>query len=206
MNGIKRASKADVRGIAPERRPESRKGDFGRLLIVGGSSRYVGAPALTGLAALSSGVDLATIAAPEKAAWAINSLSPDLITMKLPCTDLELTALMEIWDELQRSTALVVGPGLGALEKTHDAAIAIARRLRERHPKLPALFDADGLKALASDRTLTKGMPWVLTPHASEFKILTGESPSSGLHERANQVRKRAQELGCVILLKSNNA
>ena len=57
----------------------SYKGENGRVLVIGGSKDYVGAPGLVGMAALRTGVDLVTIAAPEKAAWVINSYSPDLI-------------------------------------------------------------------------------------------------------------------------------
>ena len=196
-------SKRDLLSALPRRRPESRKGDFGRLLIVGGGSRYVGAPALVGLVALRSGVDLATIAAPEKTAWTINSFSPDLITIKLPCLALEPLALSGLWGEVKRSTAIIVGPGLGGLVKTRDAVIELARTLREKFPNLPALFDADGLKALASERGLAKGMPWVMTPHAGEFKTLTDLEPPSDLRERAEVVKRAAGKLGCVILLKA---
>ena len=204
MVELARAGKTDVKAVLPKRKPEAHKGDFGRLFIVGGGSRYVGAPALVGLAALRSGVDLATIAAPEKTAWTISSFSPDLITIKLPCRDLESSALSELWGELERSTAVIVGPGSGTLAKTRDAVIELARTLREKYPNLPALFDADGLKALAPERGLAKGMPWVFTPHAGEFKLLTGSDLPSDIAGRAEQVKLAAQEFGCVILLKAH--
>jgi len=188
----------------PKRRPDSHKGNFGRLLVVGGGSRYVGAPALVGLAALHSGVDLAIIAAPEKTAWAINSLSPDLITVKLHCQDLEPTALSEVFEELESSTAVVVGPGLGPLPKTLEAVINLARMLRKTHPELPVLFDADSFKALATERDLLKDLPWVMTPHTGEFKILTGYDLPADLKGRAEMAKKAAGELGCVILLKGH--
>lgn len=189
--------------MLPKRRPESHKGEHGRLLIIGGGSRYVGAPALAGLAALRSGVDLAIVAAPEKAAWTINTFSPDLITIKLSCRDLEPAVLPCLQDELKLSTALVVGSGLGTLAKTHDAVIELARALKENYPNLPAVFDADGLKALASERDLPRGMPWVLTPHAREFELLTGADLPPQLEGRIKQVEAAARELGCVVLLKA---
>jgi NAD(P)H-hydrate epimerase len=67
-----------------ERKKISHKGENGYLLIIGGSEDYVGAPALAGLAALRAGCDSVTIAAPEKVAWSINRLTPDLITKKFP--------------------------------------------------------------------------------------------------------------------------
>ncbi|MFH1821541.1 MAG: NAD(P)H-hydrate dehydratase [Methanobacteriota archaeon] len=202
MAKLSKVGKTDVRGIIPRRSPESHKGDFGRLLVVGGGSRYVGAPALVGLAALRSGVDLAVIAAPEKTAWTINTFSPDLITVKLHTQDLEPSDLLDISDELKRSTAVVVGPGLGSLLKTHDAIIKIAHELRKNHQKLPTIFDADALKAVASNRGLLRGMPWVVTPHAGEFKALTGYDLLANLRRRVEMVKKAAQELGCVFLLK----
>jgi len=204
MQKLARVEKTDVRAMLPKRKPESHKGDFGKLLIVGGGSRYVGAPALVGLAALRSGVDLAIIAAPEKTAWTINSFSPDLITVKLPCRDLESSALSELLSELERSTAVVVGPGLGTLAKTRDAVIELARTLREKHPTLPVLFDADGLKALASERGLAQGMPWVMTPHAGEFRILMGAELPSDIQGRIEQVKSAAKGLGCTVLLKAH--
>jgi NAD(P)H-hydrate epimerase len=189
--------------VLRERRREAHKGDYGRLLVVGGGSRYVGAPALVGLAALRSGADLSIIAAPERAAWAINSYSPDLITVKLPCRDLEPPALPELRGEFKRSNAAVVGPGLGTLGKTHDAVLELARTLWREHPKLPVLWDADGLKALASERGLAERMPWVLTPHAREFEQLTGVDLPSDTRGRGQQVKAAARELGCTVLLKS---
>ena len=204
MKKLSKVVKKDVNAVVPVRKPESHKGDFGRLLIVGGGSRYVGAPALVGLAALRSGVDLAVIAAPERTAWTINSFSPDLITIKLPCSDLEPSVLPEISSEFELSTAVVVGPGLGSLAKTRDAVVELAHALKEKNPKLPAIFDADALKALASEHGLIKGMPWVMTPHAGEFKILTGSNLPPDLNGRIVQVELSAEKLGCVILLKGH--
>ncbi|MEM4201913.1 MAG: NAD(P)H-hydrate dehydratase [Candidatus Hadarchaeum sp.] len=204
MVRISRVDRKYVRTAIPERRAEAHKGDFGRLLVVGGSSRYVGAPTLVGLAALRCGVDLAIIAAPEKTAWTINSLSPDLITIKLRCHDLEPSAVPDISQELKNSTAVVIGPGLGARPETLEAVTKLARLLRDEHPKLPALFDADAFKALANETGLLNNMPWVMTPHAGEFKTLTGQILPAELNGRIKLVSKAAQELGCVILLKGH--
>ena len=64
-----------------DRKKTSRKGDNGHVLIIGGSTEYVGALVLSGLASLRAGCDSVTVAAPEKVAWVVNQYSPDLITM-----------------------------------------------------------------------------------------------------------------------------
>ncbi len=202
MSTPNRTSISDAKSVIPIREAESHKGDFGRLLTIGGGSSFVGAPVLVGLAALRSGVDLSIIAAPEKTAWNVNSLSPDLITIKLTCKDLEPSVVPDILEILERSNAVVVGPGLGLSPKTRDTIIELARALRKRYQKHPALFDADAIKALASERSLIHGMPWVITPHAGEFKILTGTELHTDLRERAEQVKVAAKKNGCVVLLK----
>ncbi|MCS7131793.1 MAG: NAD(P)H-hydrate dehydratase, partial [Hadesarchaea archaeon] len=198
------AGPGDVLMALPERRPESHKGEHGRLLVVGGGSSYTGAPALVALAALRSGVDLATVAAPAEAATVVSSFSPDLIAAKLPGKDLTPEALPELRRQLERCTAAVIGPGLGLSDATKEAVVELARELAEGHPELPALFDADGLKAIATERKLLRNRGWVLTPHAREFELLMGIDLPADVEGRLEQVRAAARELGCVLLLKAH--
>ena len=51
------AGPGDVLAVVKPRPAEAHKGDFGRLLVVGGSEVFSGAPALVALAALRTGVD-----------------------------------------------------------------------------------------------------------------------------------------------------
>ena len=199
-----RATKRDVSAVIPKRDPDAHKGYYGKLLVIGGSSRYTGAPALVGMAALRSGVDLVTIAAPTEAAKVISSFLPDLITIKLHCHDLEPSVLSELEEELKRCTAVAVGSGLGTAAKTRDAVIELAQRLRSFNPSLPVLFDADGLKALAGERELCKGMPWVFTPHKREFEVLTGVNLVPDVAGHLEHVKTAAEWLGCTILLKAH--
>ena len=202
MLKLNHAGKRDVLAVLPKRRPEAHKGEYGRVLVVGGSSRYTGAPALVGLAALRSVVDLAVVAAPAETALVISSFSPDLITIRLPCRDLEPAALPQLREDIKRATAVVIGSGLGTLACTRDAVIELARTLAKT--ELPVLFDADGLKALAAERELLKNPRWVVTPHAKEFEILTGTDLPKDTTARAEEVKKAAKELGCTILLKAH--
>ena len=199
-----RATKRDVLAVIPKRDPDAHKGYYGKLLVVGGSSRFTGAPALVGMAALRSGVDLVTIAAPVEAAKIISTFLPDLITVKLPCHDLEPSVLPVLEEEFRRATAVVVGPGLGMMPATQDAVIELARRLRSYNPSLPVLFDADGLKAFAGERELCRGMPWLFTPHSREFEVLTGVDLVPDVTGRLEHVKTAAEWLGCTILLKGH--
>lgn len=171
------------------RPPWSKKGDFGKVLIVGGSERYVGAPTLAGMAALAAGADIVKIAAPEKVAWTINSLSPDLITIKLKGEWLEKGHVKEILKE--DYDALLVGNGLGTKKETIDAV----KLLLKRGEKM--IIDADAFKA----KRIPAGS--ILTPHLGEFELLFGERPEK-LEERKKAVKRWAEEQNCVILLKGH--
>ena len=63
------------------------------------------------------------------------------------------------------------------------------------------LLDADGLKAFAEFKRPLK-VPFVLTPHAGEYTILTGRQLPENFDDRVADVQKTASELSAVILLK----
>ena len=102
------------------RNPTAHKGDFGRLLVIGGSEVYSGAPTLVSLGALRTGVDLVYLAAPTKVAYAISSMSPDLITIKLEGDNLKPSNMETLKPYLNMVDAVAMGPGLGLNPETAD--------------------------------------------------------------------------------------
>jgi hydroxyethylthiazole kinase-like uncharacterized protein yjeF len=193
------AGPGDVSLVTKPRRSESHKGDFGRLMVIGGSETFSGAPTLVAIAALRTGVDLAYVAAPEKTAYAISSLSPDLITIKLEGKHLNPQNLTTLRPYIETSNAIAVGPGLGLNAETGKAVKAVIEAAEQAGK--PLLLDADGLKAFAKFKRRLK-VPLVLTPHAGEYAILTGKKPPEAVAEKALEVQKTAAKLGAVILLK----
>ena len=181
------------------RHPEAHKGIFGRLLVIGGSNVFSGAPALAAMAALRTGVDIVTVAAPEKTATAISSMSPALITIKLKGKYLNSSNLLALKEHLESATAVVMGPGLGMHNETKEATKQIMEQLEKIGT--PLLLDADGLKAFAEFKR-NVNLPLVLTPHAREYEILTERKLPNDLEERAEEVQKSARKLGATILLK----
>jgi NAD(P)H-hydrate epimerase len=93
----------------------------------------------------------------------------------------------------------VIGPGLGLHKDTQDAVNEIVVAVKER--KIPMLLDADGLKAFAKSK-LRVNTPMILTPHAGEYKLLTGRKLPEDMNRRVEDVRKTAKKLRAVILLK----
>jgi hydroxyethylthiazole kinase-like uncharacterized protein yjeF len=193
------AGPGDVLLVTKERPLSAHKGDFGRLLVVGGSEVFSGAPTLVSLAALRTGVDIAYVAAPVKTAQAISSMSPDLITIKLDGNHLNpgnVTALKAYVDVVD---AVVLGSGLGLHSDTKEFVKAFVGAVENAGK--PLLLDADGLKAFAEFKKPLK-IPVVFTPHAGEYALLAGRKLPEPLEERVVEVQKTSKALGAVILLK----
>ena len=195
------AGPGDVEIIPKAREPQSHKGDFGRLLVIGGSETFSGAPALVALAALRTGVDLAYLAAPERTAYAISSFSPDLITIKLSGEHFASQNVGQLKGMIAKATAVVAGPGLGTHKDSFIAVEELLKVLEEL--RKPTLLDADALKAFGAIRRKVD-FPLVVTPHSGEFEAVAGRKPSTELHARIEDVKSLAKETGSVVLLKGH--
>ncbi len=193
------AGPGDVLLVAKQRSLTAHKGDSGRVLAIGGSEVFSGAPTLVSLAALRTGVDIVYLAAPAKTAQAISSVSPDLITVKLDGNHLKPSNLEELKPYIQSVDAVVLGPGLGLHPDTKEFVEACITTV-EASGK-PLLLDADGLKAFAEFKRPLK-VPVVLTPHAGEYAILTGQKLPDDEKVRVATVQKAAAELNAIILVK----
>ncbi|MGN0176882.1 MAG: NAD(P)H-hydrate dehydratase [Methanobrevibacter sp.] len=142
----------------------SHKGNNGRLLIVGGSSDYSGAPAIAGMAAIGAGADLVYVAAPEKASEAIKVTSPDLIVKSLEGDELSLDNAEDIIELSKNVDAVLLGPGSGISEDTSKLFNLLAIKIKK-----PLVLDADALKQV--DLSLIENREdIILTPHIFEFK------------------------------------
>jgi len=194
------AGPGDVYLTSEARRPNVHKGECGRVLVVGGSDLYSGAPALTALAAYRTGVDLVYVAAPESAARIVAGFSPELITLKLKGGFLNPNNKETILPLLSKVDAVAVGPGLGTREETFAALEALFGAVEEK--RLPLLVDADAIKAFASFKKKIRN-PAVFTPHRGEFQVLTGKTVPDQLVLTGELIREEAEALGATILLKS---
>jgi len=179
-------------------RPEwSHKGDFGHLLVIGGSKKYSGSPAFNALAAYRSGVDLVTVAAPKRAADIIASFSPDLITHPLDGDYFDDGHLKEVLQLAKNAKAVAIG---GGLERERDTVIAVRKFLKKI--ELPCVIDADAIYAIDKKSFIKRN--FVLTPHSNEFFVLTGIQPETDIERRIVLVKNVATQLGCVIALKGH--
>ncbi len=180
------------------RRKDSHKGDNGRVLVVGGSDLYYGAPVLASLAAMNSGADLVYLVVPESNFDITRAYSLDLIVRKYPGEYLNSDALEDIEDLLGTCDSLLIGPGLGLREETRDTVLRVLEKT-----KVPVVIDADGINSIKEELQVLDGIDAVLTPHAGEFRALTGKDLPDNIEDRKGAVKAFAEEVGSVILLKS---
>ncbi|MDP7323368.1 MAG: NAD(P)H-hydrate dehydratase [Candidatus Woesearchaeota archaeon] len=147
-----------------KRAEKSHKGQNGKVLIVGGSKDYVGAVVLAGLACLRVGADYVMVCAPEKVAWTINTLTPDLITKKFKGDYFSLSQARKIKDLAKEYDVLLIGNGLG------DKSASFVKALTSL--KITKVIDADAIKAVKL-QDLDNAL---ITPHEAEFATLLKNS------------------------------
>ena len=190
-----------VREALPPRRPDGHKGDFGKLLIVGGAVGYTGAPYLTAAAAVRSGCGLVYLGVPDSI-WEIEA-ARCVSAMPFPLASwwggrLRGTALPAILEKLEGCDVLAIGPGLGRNEDT----ARLVREVLERTEK-PVVLDADGINALEGHIDILdarRDRVTILTPHDGEFARIGGDL-SAG---RAEAARRFALRHGCTLVLKGH--
>lgn len=188
--------------LGPRARDTSKR-DYGRVLVVGGSTGMAGAPALAGLAALRSGAGLVEVIVPESVVAIAAGFDPCLMTHALPADGdgcIASAAADAILERARRADVVAVGPGLGR----SPAAAAIVARLWADLPQ-PTVFDADALWALSRiDRTglVRHAGTRILTPHAGEmlrFLQADGGIDRSTLEDAASML---ATEIDALVVLK----
>ncbi|MDG6940310.1 MAG: NAD(P)H-hydrate dehydratase [Nitrososphaerota archaeon] len=180
----------------PRRRSSSRKGENGRVLVVGGSWLYHGAPVNSSRGAMAAGVDLVYLAVPKTISVPVRSMSADIIVYPLPDAKTTAGSMRRLLKWLPEIDCAVVGPGTAG--PASEGLALLVRELRSRG--VAVVLDAGALeKEIVAPAS---GGRAVVTPHAGEFKRLTGVELPRELGARVEPVRKAAKELGVTILQK----
>jgi NAD(P)H-hydrate epimerase len=195
----------EVMMVFPPRHADAHKGDFGHVLVIGGSMGKAGAAGLAGLAALQTGAGLVTIACPRSVQPTIAGFAPELMTEGLPETadgTISLEASEKLDHLLTGKDVIVLGPGISRNEETAE----FVRQFVARCP-LSLVLDADGLNAFEGHygKLSSRGDSaplLVLTPHPGEAARLTGLSIEQIQEQRMERAREIAQKTGACVVLK----
>jgi NAD(P)H-hydrate epimerase len=182
-----RLEPALLAALLPPRRRDAHKGEFGRVLVVGGGPGMAGAARLAGEACLRAGAGLVTVATRPEHVAALVAGRPELMVRGVGTAD-ELEALLEAAD------VVALGPGLGRDDWAHAlfaAALAAGK---------PLVVDADALSLLAAAPQPRED--WILTPHPGEAGRLLGRPAAEVQADRLGAARELCARYGGVAVLK----
>ncbi len=201
------ADEGEVDAIVPRRRADAHKGDFGRVLLVGGSADYPGAICMAAQAAVRGGAGLVTAAVPQ-CVWPVAAAKLlEAMPRRMPqdaAGRLSPAALPALLTLQSASQAVLIGPGLSRAEGMGALVTAFLQG-----GNCPAVVDADGINALAPHIDILQVLrrTVVLTPHDGEFaRLCGGAPPPAGGPERLAAAAAFAGRHRCVLVLKGHRS
>lgn len=147
-----------------ERSRTSHKGDYGRLLLLGGTYPYGGAIIMATLAAVKSGVGLVTVGTDRENIPALHSHLPEAMAFSLQDQKL-------LKEQLEKAEIILLGPGLGDNTFGEDLVKQIFADLRQNQI---LIVDGGALTILARTSLSFPSSQLILTPHQKEWEKLSG--------------------------------
>ena len=147
-----------------ERSRTSHKGDYGRLLLLGGTYPYGGAIIMAALAAVKSGAGLVTVGTDRENILALHSHLPEAMAFSLQDQQL-------LKEQLEKAKVVLVGPGLGDDTFGEELVKQVFANLRQNQI---LIVDGGALTILARTRLSFPSSQLILTPHQKEWEKLSG--------------------------------
>lgn len=210
MAGLKRgvlAGPEDLRLASQPRKLFNSKGENGRVVIIGGSSDFHGAPVLASsaafntLAALRMGTGYALLYVPKSILTPVRKLSPNLIVRAFGRRSIGEGSFASIREAVRKADSVVIGMGIGREKKTLRMAARIIRYAISL--KKGTVIDADAIYSVRLLKKLDGNV--IVTPQDREFMELSGKMPvRSSLPSRINAAKALARRLNSCVLLKGH--
>jgi len=147
-----------------ERSRTSHKGDYGRLLLLGGTYPYGGAIIMAALAAVKSGAGLVTVGTDRENILALYSHLPEAMAFSLQDQQL-------LKEQLERAEVVLLGPGLRDDTFGEELVKQVFASLRQNQI---LIVDGGALTILARISLSFPSSQLILTPHQKEWEKLSG--------------------------------
>ena len=147
-----------------ERSRTSHKGDYARLLLLGGTYPYGGAIIMSALAAVKSGAGLVTVGTDRENIPALHSHLPEAMAFSLQDQQL-------LKEQLKKAEVVLLGPGLRDVAFGEDLVKEVSTSLRQNQI---LIVDGGALAILARTRLSFPSSQLILTPHQKEWEKLSG--------------------------------
>lgn len=188
-----------VGALLPERKKETHKGDYGKILLLCGSRGYTGAASLAAMGALRTGAGLVYLAVPESIyeIQAVKLLEPVIIPFPDQDGMYSADAAEKLNGLLPKMDAVLVGPGIGQSRGTLELVTAVLK-----NANCPVVLDADGINVISAHKDILRERiaPTILTPHDGEFARIGGQVTD----DRFRCATALAKDIGCIVLLKGH--
>lgn len=171
-----------------------KKGEWGKLLILAGSSQFSGAAVLASAGALRTGLDIVVFAGPERTSNAVLYALPDVVSLGFHGKQLDPKHLKYVAHF--RKYPVVIGSGILATKGVGKFLKGLLKRFDG-----PFVLDADALRIVAKEKNPAKlwaGKHVILTPNRTEYALLTGDKSDHPLQS----IEAAAKRLRATILCK----
>jgi NAD(P)H-hydrate epimerase len=185
--------KSDIKEIIPNRIADTHKYNYGKVLVVAGSTSMPGAAALCANAAIKMGAGIVVLISPK----IHSAIYPEIIAKEVASNlgVLENKHIKKIQSNIEGTDVIVIGPGL----KGSNAIRSIVRKLVLENKDKKWIIDGDGIWAFYASDILNHNI--TLTPHTGEFKIFNSETDKT---PHNLDVQSLATAMNCNILLKGS--
>jgi NAD(P)H-hydrate epimerase len=207
--GMNLSTPPDFAGLLASRVRDANKGNYGHVLIIGGSLGKAGAAAMAGFSALRAGAGLSTVATPMSILATVAGFHPEVMTEHLAETSEGTISTKALGGRmkslLERKTVVAIGPGISRNRETSEFVRGLVKP-GVVPPDLPIVLDADALNAFegAADQLNGHGRIIVITPHPGEMARLTGLKIADIQVNRLEIARKFAREHELIVVLKGH--
>jgi NAD(P)H-hydrate epimerase len=191
--------KEDVEPFIKRLSVNSHKDNRGKLVVIGGSYQYTGAPILAGMGALKTGAGRVTVVLPKYINPLFSISEYSLIFNHVgdgKCfNDGVIPSITKI---IKNGDAVVFGPGVTSSKAVSPLLVEVLNRA------VPLVLDADGLNLLAKNPNAIKNrdVPTILTPHPGEMKRLLAAFELDIECSRIDQAKTLANRTNSVVVLK----
>lgn len=190
----------EIKNLLPKRKKFSHKGDYGKVAILGGSEGMAGSCYLASSAALRVGAGLVYLLVPSSISDILQIKSCEQIIKTIDSYNLKYNKVIfkQILGYLDDKNVLAIGPGMGQDSSLNEL---IGNIINNFDGKI--IIDADGLNAVAKDKSVLHKKNIILTPHLKEFSRLSGLSISEINADRIGNAKDFAKKYGIILVLKS---
>ncbi|MFC4653291.1 NAD(P)H-hydrate dehydratase [Lactococcus nasutitermitis] len=179
-----------LKKVIKKRSQISHKGDYGRVLVIGGNAQYGGAAILAASSAVHSGSGLVTVACDTRNHTALHAQLPEAMLLDFT---------QDFSKHIQAANVVLIGCGLG-LE--HQSLQLLKKTLSLIDDQQWLIIDGSAITLFAEENlTLKYPEKTVFTPHQMELERLTNIKIS---HQTLENIQEFSNKIGAILVAKSH--